>query len=625
MKIQLLAKFLGMLTFCSHWNLPGRSMLTSKVNTASDSRMLEAPVPDLPLRNFIEIAWKERRLVVVIPWVIEFLRMSTMDRQSFLLFTFRSSYYEEIFGLLRSYHKKLSTFQSKQSYFYNFNVTFLVSYLETFFSDVVGLEETENIPLFHLPVNPARFHENAIIFDDSPLNFSWSFVTQSSTHLDELRRLTSDLLHHDGRIPSCNGALKKLKPQSVILEHPHCSEMNVNNDLKSVRAIHHRQNLNMTKKRLDSERSKLIESFFHNHKDIEILCEFVVDVSVKNASSIMGTNDISDIIEDSFLHQIEDHSKAGQPIGMHARSYYFERIIDDVLLVSHEIMKYKCSSYIYKSIPTLIAPDMDEQIKYIAESLAVEHAHKKIRKVIFNLLNAETKKRVDDYFKIFSISENMSIEDVEHKFTSKIDQQKCTLSQNISNLNQILTSKVQAIQLGQLQSIDLSEDFLIEVETTNRIICNFTKTWSHNEDQSIRIPFILMNELVQNIFTSLKVWLKDSNRRYWPNGMIHMITLSSTLGLRFLPLSSSLLKLGTLFLENLETIISWKSQVDVQNKNQKGDCILEAVSVLLKARIISTKDTYEALLDILDSEISQQVAKSCFSIIAFLDKSMISI
>ena len=70
-KTQMLAKFLGLLVFSSNWDF-------SDDNSSSDSIVEHEEVSNLSpinVKNCIESAWKHFRLIVVIPWVVQYLGM----------------------------------------------------------------------------------------------------------------------------------------------------------------------------------------------------------------------------------------------------------------------------------------------------------------------------------------------------------------------------------------------------------------------------------------------------------------------------------------------------------------------------------------------------------------------
>lgn len=63
-KTQMLAKFLGMISFSPNYDL---------ADLISDRG--EATYPPINIKECINAAWKQRRLVIVIPWVVQFLGM----------------------------------------------------------------------------------------------------------------------------------------------------------------------------------------------------------------------------------------------------------------------------------------------------------------------------------------------------------------------------------------------------------------------------------------------------------------------------------------------------------------------------------------------------------------------
>ena len=66
-KTQMLAKFLGMLVFSPNWNVSSCSVQAEVEDTTN--------LAPINIKECIEIAWKQMRLVVVIPWVVQYLRM----------------------------------------------------------------------------------------------------------------------------------------------------------------------------------------------------------------------------------------------------------------------------------------------------------------------------------------------------------------------------------------------------------------------------------------------------------------------------------------------------------------------------------------------------------------------
>lgn len=69
-KTQMLAKFLGMLVFSPNWGLANGSPSDDAENENEDMSLLP-----IDINECIRAAWDQYRLIVVVPWVIQFLGM----------------------------------------------------------------------------------------------------------------------------------------------------------------------------------------------------------------------------------------------------------------------------------------------------------------------------------------------------------------------------------------------------------------------------------------------------------------------------------------------------------------------------------------------------------------------
>lgn len=65
-KTQMLAKFLGMAEFSPNYDISADSI---------PDRDGDTTIPPINIKECIEAAWKQRRLVVVVPWAVQFLGM----------------------------------------------------------------------------------------------------------------------------------------------------------------------------------------------------------------------------------------------------------------------------------------------------------------------------------------------------------------------------------------------------------------------------------------------------------------------------------------------------------------------------------------------------------------------
>ena len=73
-KTQLFAKFLGLLVFGPNWNL-GQGSDLSNTNEYDAVKAIGDNSPPIELKDCILASWQQYRLIIVIPWVVQFLGM----------------------------------------------------------------------------------------------------------------------------------------------------------------------------------------------------------------------------------------------------------------------------------------------------------------------------------------------------------------------------------------------------------------------------------------------------------------------------------------------------------------------------------------------------------------------
>ena len=408
LRIQLLAKFLGMLVFSPHWNSTSTDVI-NKTNAAvmADSKEalahLNCTTPIINLRAYIEESWRNGRLVVTIPWVVEFLRMASWDTVSL-----QASYYQKIFAILRSIHRRLGQHQSSAGGLAS-NLQLVTFQLEVLFADVIGLVKADALPLVVLPSRPTLSNtdtddDKVMRLDMFPLNFTKLYLFASSSYLEEFYKLISELVEKKGKAGGRVGASKKLRPYAITAEvdgiesrsSPFSKQMESANGtligpnppsplnlISPQKGINNRRNKN-------SIQEKLIDAFFHQHNDLQQVCEFVVERSVKNALAIVVKDHIApgfavpasdfDCPFDAFLKMIRQREQ-------------------DALSAACGEMKAQCDRMVRESIKLLSSPDTKAAVLDIATDLSTRHAHEKGEEHIAQIVRQEAQKRIDEYIK----------------------------------------------------------------------------------------------------------------------------------------------------------------------------------------------------------------------------------
>ena len=72
-KTQMVAKFLGIIVFSPNYGIPGDSISS-----------IREEIPVIDILDCIGAAWNQRRLVIVIPWVVQFLGMMKWYAELFI-------------------------------------------------------------------------------------------------------------------------------------------------------------------------------------------------------------------------------------------------------------------------------------------------------------------------------------------------------------------------------------------------------------------------------------------------------------------------------------------------------------------------------------------------------------
>ena len=187
LKLQMLSKFLGMLVFSPGWDLSTNANAgvasSAKGSNTIDSDAKESLAnlnftnPIMDVRKYVEEGWRNCRLIVTIPWVVEYLRMATWDSVSL-----QASYYQKLFALLRSVHRMLGQIVIAEGLALNCQLVMIQ--LEDLFSYVVGLMKAEGLPLMVLPERNlvvSGDDSKVLRLDALPLRFTKIYIFASSS------------------------------------------------------------------------------------------------------------------------------------------------------------------------------------------------------------------------------------------------------------------------------------------------------------------------------------------------------------------------------------------------------------------------------------------------------------
>lgn len=184
-KLRILGKFLGLLTFWPQWSLlvsvGDTGPLSLLARDAARLRGALRPATSYPLRSILEKAWVACRLSYTVPWVVEFLKMMVWD----CTYANPQNPYRDVFSFLRSIQRSdlLHPIKGRSSS----NRLYVLIEIQNLWS-VVNLSDLRRTAL---PPMKAKFSkldygsDRSLDIDEQSRAFSLSFLHHIATTLNE--------------------------------------------------------------------------------------------------------------------------------------------------------------------------------------------------------------------------------------------------------------------------------------------------------------------------------------------------------------------------------------------------------------------------------------------------------
>jgi len=374
MKLQLLSRFLGFIVFAPNWGVGCENVVLSPDETKS---WIATTEPCLPILAMIRSSWVNRQVVTVVPWVVEYLRMAKWDKVSL----HRSPSLHSILATLRTIQLKC------QSEWGSPNALSVSNFLEVLFGDVYGLGRTSFLPLVELP-SPGEKATDSDSLDMIPISFNSELLFTSNPYLDELLSLITSLSQTPKQ---SSGASRKLRPsmvspgkKSMYSEDDAGTEIsNLDFSISSISI----NNISTHASANDSTYAisrKLVDVFFHQHRELKDTCEFVVDRAAKNALSITLQQFIVPRLKKALYFE------ANFP------SHLLSQLVNQTVKASRGSIEKLLDGTIRGSLDHLISVGTPEGVMNMAASLCIAHGLKLVESMLANNAIVEAKKLFDD-------------------------------------------------------------------------------------------------------------------------------------------------------------------------------------------------------------------------------------
>jgi hypothetical protein len=361
MKLQLLAKFLGVLLFSPNWHTSAISGVLSSVSNDEISVWTGATELSMfPLSDVIEKAKTKHHLLSTIPWILELLRMAKWDDISM-----RSSTVRSIFANLISLRDAIGQTGTPSLQLVAFS-------LETFFHKIVGLRQTHSISL--LPMEEVMPSADDIPVDFVEIEVSKTFLFASISHMDEFLDFLTSIATTKNKL---FGTPRKMRPSMVSSSTISFSTLPTNDDAVLPIAAPNQSALPGSQGAKGAIIGKLVDLFFHQHGDLREICEFVAARAVQKAMV-----DVQHHFLVEYFVKIDQSKFATEELELSE----IEREAQERAL---RFFEASLGSTISQAVSMLSMPSKSAKVKEIAATLALDHAKKSSRFKLNTLVKME--------------------------------------------------------------------------------------------------------------------------------------------------------------------------------------------------------------------------------------------
>jgi hypothetical protein len=373
MDLQVLGRFLGALIFGPNWHDERLDWTQLKPTPISpDFALRQLDSIDLSLTQIIEDAWAGRYTILVIPCIVEMLKMSAWDS-----LTQTSKSFRQVLSNLRWIQKNAFATQRMS----NLNQQLVSFYLETLFNETVTLPRLTSLPSPTIQ-NTVRMTEGAEFLNDSKFELSAATVCASNAQMESLSEMILSRTQKKQNVLSKrpSSSIKKLRPSivgavlgdSVVQSHvgmesPRGKMLSPDGKKQLVEVA----TPDETKR---GAQNRLEEAFFHQHRSLKAICDFTIEKTLKCISPQMLTVFVEKAIDE-------------QNIDRNFSEKDFEDIHLRSMNLSRKEIQTRLSEKVSKSIQLLGPPALKSKVIQIAVDLSVTRGLDSCQSMLVNMLN----------------------------------------------------------------------------------------------------------------------------------------------------------------------------------------------------------------------------------------------
>ena len=429
-----------------------------------------------------------------------------------------------------------------------------------------------------------------VSMDDLPLWFSKALLFPSIPHLKDLFELLTES-SQSGRRMSMTSSAKKVRPNTVTnlgsMDSRFVSRLSFNADnitspWSSKRPI--------TPNNKGGIQERLVDSFFHQHKDLQQLCQMIVDHAVKNFSEKATQQCILPIFQFGATSFEEYFNKT--PIMTQVE---YSKLLKELDLKAckdaSSLMKDEFDRIIKGTLHLLAPPQTKTKVAEVAASLTISHASQKGTNAIHSIIGEEKKKLLEE----FNRKEKKVKAGVPLTSSKKDQGGSCT--RNSTTRFDTLTALIESLRA--FNDLDENDKDMLETlkQEKAKVMDNMQKCFIDSKSPTI-------HEFELQIISMLDKFFPNPSQIYLLQAIIESIEVWAYLGKLGLASQSNRISLESLLCDADHMLAL------VRNSDTLGEPIGNFLFMLIDGSLVSHRALEKALMLTLEVDDGAKVASS---------------
>ena len=290
--------------------------------------------------------------------------------------------------------------------------------LDNLFSETIGLEYSWNLPAVTLPRRHSFQNSNDTPSSNSssvttlspidilPLWLSKSFLFLTTSYVQDI----FEIVQHFQSANTSSSKLgtstaKKVRPRSISTGPlKDFVESNSWQRLSPMRSLSPVTGSPWSSGKTSSAdpgseaaiKDKLIDTFFHQHNELQQLCETTIDQVIKNFSRSTLQNAITPIFKEKAT-SYGDYFSRSPSLTLNEYVELLQSLDVTANMKAREEMKSEFGRTIRGTLELLSPPNTQPRVREIACSLALRHASNKGDQIIRSFISEEKRKLIDEF------------------------------------------------------------------------------------------------------------------------------------------------------------------------------------------------------------------------------------